>query len=247
MKQNVISNTPGGRTIARQTNHDSLLVERMIKTIIFDFGRVISEQKPPSLFSSYEEDLGLQPDTINSIMFDSQAWQDALLGRKTFEEFWQAIGPLLGLKTPEAIEAFHRRYHGDEAINTGLLRLLHRLHGRFKLAILSNSPPGLLEWLVDWKIHHLFDVVFCSGDEGIVKPDPAAFQIILQRLDVEPEEAVFIDDTIDHVLAARMHGLRGIRFTTAQSLEQELGLLLESEGDGNEKTNGSASKGNDQT
>jgi HAD superfamily hydrolase (TIGR01509 family) len=247
MKQNVISKTPGGQAIAQQTNHDSLLVGRMIKAIIFDFGRVISEQKPQSLFRSYEEDLGLQPDTINSIMFDSQAWHDALLGRKTFEEFWHAIGPLLGLNTPEAIEAFHRRYHGDEAINTGLLHLLHRLHGRFKMAMLSNSPPGLFQWLVDWKIHHLFDVVFCSGDEGIVKPDPAAFQIVLQRLDVEPEEAVFIDDTIDHVLAARMHGLRGIRFTTTESLEVELGLLLESEGDGYWKANGSAFKRNDQT
>ena len=59
----------------------------MIKAIIFDFGRVISAQKPPSLFANYEQDLGLEPGTINTIMFDSQAWQEALIGRKTEDEF----------------------------------------------------------------------------------------------------------------------------------------------------------------
>ena len=69
----------------------------MIKAVIFDFGRVISAQKPQSLFRRYEVDLGLEPDTINAIMFDSPAWQDALLGRQTETQFWDAIGPELGL------------------------------------------------------------------------------------------------------------------------------------------------------
>jgi len=206
----------------------------MIRAIIFDFGRVISAQKPPSLFRRYEEDLGLQPDTLNTIMFDGQVWRDALLGRKTTQEFWHAIGPELGLNSPDAIDAFRCRYHGDEAINLGVVHLLRQLHGRFKMALLSNSPPGLVQWLVDWEIHDLFDSVFCSGDEGLAKPDPAAFQMILQRLDVKPEEAVFIDDTIDHVLVARRLGLRGILFTTAEDLARQLEDLLKGEGDGTE-------------
>jgi epoxide hydrolase-like predicted phosphatase len=206
----------------------------MIRAIIIDFGRVISAQKPPSLFRRYEEDLGLKPDTINTIMFDSQAWQDALLGRKTTEEFWQTIGPKLGLNSSDAIDAFHRRYHGDEAMNPGVVDLLRQLHGRFKMAILSNSPPGLAQWLVDWEVHDLFDSIFCSGDEGFAKPDPAAFQMILQRLDVKPEEAIFIDDTIDHVLIARRLGLRGILFTTAEDLARQLKDVLAGENDGRE-------------
>jgi hypothetical protein len=58
----------------------------MIRAIIFDFGRVISAQKPPSLFRRYEKELGLAPGTLNPIMFRSQVWQEALLGRKTAEE-----------------------------------------------------------------------------------------------------------------------------------------------------------------
>jgi epoxide hydrolase-like predicted phosphatase len=198
----------------------------MIKAIIFDFGRVITAQKPLSLFRSYEEELGLDPDTINSIMFDSQAWQDTLLGRKTTEEFWHLIGPELGLKTADEVNRFRRRYHADETINEAVLDLIRKLHGRYKLAILSNSPPDLTRWLVDWEMRDLFEVVFCSGDEGMIKPDPAAFKLTLERLGVEPGEAVFIDDTPEHVEAARKLGIQGIIFTTAAVLKDDLKKIL---------------------
>ena len=199
----------------------------MIRAIIFDFGRVISAQKPPDLFARYENDLNLAPDTINAIMFDSDAWDDALLGRKTAQEFWHAIGPELGLTKGEDIDEFRRRYHADEAINPGVAELIHFLHGGYKLAVLSNSPPGLVYWLREWNMDHLFDVVFCSGDEGVVKPDPAAFEMTLGRLGVEPDEAVFIDDTLEHVMAAEALGIYGICFTTAEVLRDRLSALLE--------------------
>lgn len=198
----------------------------MIKAIIFDFGRVISAQKPASLFRRYEEDLGLPPNTLNTIMFGSPDWQKVLLGSKTIEEFWYAVGPKLGLNSRDEIDGFRRRYRSDEAVNTGVLELIRKLHDRYKLAVLSNSPPGLTQWLVDWKMLDLFDTVFCSGDEGVVKPDAAAFEITLERLGVESNEAVFIDDTMEHVEASRKMGLQGILFTTAEELDKELGYLL---------------------
>ena len=198
----------------------------MIKAIIFDFGRVISAQKPASLFRRYEEELDLLPGTLNSIMFGSLDWEEVLLGRKTTEEFWYAIGPKLGLSTAEQIDAFRSRYRADEAINEGVLSLIRELHGHYKLAVLSNSPPGLAQWLDDWQMLEFFEVLFCSGEEGVVKPEPAAFNITLERLGVEPNEAVFIDDTLEHVKAAQKLGLHAIHFTTAEALEDELSKLL---------------------
>jgi FMN phosphatase YigB (HAD superfamily) len=92
------------------------------------------------------------------------------------------------------------------------------LHGCCKLAVLSNSPSGLATWLATWRILQLFDVVFCSGDERCAKPDPAAFEATLERLGVKPEEAVFIDDTIEHVRVARVLGMHGILFRCADRL-----------------------------
>ena len=200
----------------------------MIKAIIFDFGRVISAQKPMSLFRGYEEKLGIEPGTLNPIMFGSQAWEDALVGRKTSEEFWLAIGPQLNLHTPEAMADFRQQYRSDEALNEGVAALVRRLHadGRYKLAVLSNSPPGLSHWLEEWGLLGCFEVVFCSGDEGVKKPDAAAFEITLERLSVAPEEAVFIDDTAGHINAARSLGIHGVLFTTAEALEGELSALL---------------------
>ena len=198
----------------------------MIKAVIFDFGRVISSQKPRSLFRSYEADLGLAPDTINPIMFDSQAWQDTLIGRMTTEEFWYAIGPEIGLESRTQIDAFRQRYYADESINRGVLNLIRRLHSHFKLAVLSNSPPDLAAWLSSWGILHFFDVVFCSGDEGLVKPDPAVYTSTLKRLGVRPQEAVFIDDTSEHVKAAQKLGLHGIVFTDVEKLTLILNDLL---------------------
>lgn len=197
-----------------------------IKAVIFDFGRVISSQKPVSLFRAYEDDLGLAPATINDIMFESQAWREAMVGRLSITEFWQKIGPELGLEAIEKIEDFRRRYHADESIDRGVLNLIRQLHGRYKLAVLSNNPPGLADWLSDWGILDLFDTVYCSGDEGRVKPDPAAYNSTLDRLGVRPWESVFIDDTIGHVEAAQSLGLYGIRFKNAKQLERDLKRIL---------------------
>ena len=197
-----------------------------IKAVIFDFGRVISAQKPDSLFRAYETELGLAPDTINQIMFDSQAWQDSLVGIITAKQFWHLIGPDLGLDSREKIDAFRIRYHADELINEGVLNLIQKLHGRYKLAVLSNNPPGLTKWLFDWGICHLFDVVFCSGDEGVIKPNLEAYNSTLNRLNVSPHEAVFIDDTIGHVKAAQSMGIHGLLFKNAEKLDRELAELL---------------------
>lgn len=198
----------------------------MIKAIIFDFGRVISAPKPPSLFRDYEEELGLAPGALNRIMFGSDAWEKVLVGHITADDYWCEIGPALGLRTSDEIDSFRRRYFADEAINAGVLDLIRQLHGRYKLAVLSNSLPGLARWLAGWEILDLFDVVICSGDEGLAKPDPAIFELTLTRLGMAPEEAVFIDDNPAHVETAQALGLRGIHFTTAEALASELDNLL---------------------
>ena len=198
----------------------------MIKAMIFDFGLVISAPRPAACFRAYEQDLGIAEGSINRIMFDSPAWQDALVGRLTMRGFWSAVGPSLGLTTQRQIDAFRRRYYLDEAANADVLNLIRSLQGHYGLAVLSNHPPGLDQWLSDWGIRDLFDVVYCSGDEGRVKPDPVVYHATLGRLGVRPGQAAFIDDTSGHVTAARSLGIYGLLFKDARQLERDLGVLL---------------------
>jgi len=194
----------------------------MIKALLFDFGRVISAQKPKSLFEQYESELNLLPGHINSIMFESPFWEKALVGEIDMPAYWQAIGPYLNLCNPSAVQAFQKRYYLDEKINPDIFELLKLLINRYQLAIVSNHPPGLKNWLKKWDIHWLFEQVVSSGDEGVVKPDPAIFFMALDRLGVTAPEAVFIDDTAEHVMAAEELGMRALLFTTAEKLRHEL-------------------------
>lgn len=198
----------------------------MIKALIFDFGRVISAAKPLALFHHYEDELGLERDTINRLMFESDQWRLALVGKMTMAQFWQAIGPSLNLRSESAVNQFQNRYYAAEQINVELLQLLQELHSSYQLAILSNHPSGLQAWLADWDLHGLFEVVFCSGDEGIAKPDSRAYTITLERLGVRAGEAVFIDDTPGHVEAARALGLHGLVFSDCATLISDLYLLM---------------------
>ncbi len=101
----------------------------MIKAILFDFGLVISTPRPAACFRAYERDLGIARGSINRIMFDGPPWQDALIGRLTMQTYWRAIGPSLGLTRQRQIDAFQRRYYGDESVNPDVLNLIRSLHG----------------------------------------------------------------------------------------------------------------------
>ena len=73
-----------------------------------------------------------------------------------------------------------------------------------------------------------FRDIIVSGDEKLIKPDAAIYELALKRFGLAPGEAVFIDDVPANAEAATRAGIPGIRFTDAESLRAELvelGLL----------------------
>jgi 2-haloacid dehalogenase len=75
------------------------------------------------------------------------------------------------------------------------------------------------EWL-SW-----FAGIVVSGKERVVKPDPRIFRILFERYDVEPADAVYIDDVQHNVEAAAELGLRGLHFTSPEQLRDDLAAL----------------------
>lgn len=74
---------------------------------------------------------------------------------------------------------------------------------------------------------HFRDIVV-SGDERLVKPDPAIFELAKRRFDVGPGEALFIDDRADNIAAGEAAGFVGHLFEGAAGLRarlETLGLL----------------------
>ena len=71
-------------------------------------------------------------------------------------------------------------------------------------------------------IFDLFGDIIVSGVEKLVKPDPAIYALGLQRFGLQPDEAVFVDDNLANVEAARASGFAGHHFTDAPALRKEL-------------------------
>jgi 2-haloacid dehalogenase len=73
-----------------------------------------------------------------------------------------------------------------------------------------------------------FDGSVVSGFEGVVKPDPKIFELLLSRFDLRPSSTLVIDDSVANVEAARRLGMRAVRFRSPARLREELvrvGLL----------------------
>jgi HAD superfamily hydrolase (TIGR01509 family) len=104
-----------------------------------------------------------------------------------------------------------------------VVRDLHAAGDR--LLVLSNMPSEVWAPLTerfDW--FELFDGAVISGDEKIVKPDPAIYRILVDRYGVDPGSTAFVDDRPENVEAAAALGFDAILFTDAASLRRSLGL-----------------------
>ena len=61
-----------------------------------------------------------------------------------------------------------------------------------------------------------------SGDEKLLKPDPAIYQILLKRQNLQAEDCVFIDDSKANVAAAAALGFHALHFTTPEAFAGDL-------------------------
>jgi 2-haloacid dehalogenase len=73
-----------------------------------------------------------------------------------------------------------------------------------------------------------FRDIIVSGDEKLIKPDPAIYALALERFGLKGPDAVFVDDNPDNVDGAERAGLRAVLFTGAPALRakfRDIGLL----------------------
>jgi 2-haloacid dehalogenase len=67
-----------------------------------------------------------------------------------------------------------------------------------------------------------FDGIVVSGEERIVKPDPAIYRLLLDRYELSPADCLFIDDSLKNVLGARAVGMHAHHFESINGLRSEL-------------------------
>jgi 2-haloacid dehalogenase len=67
-----------------------------------------------------------------------------------------------------------------------------------------------------------FDGMVISGHEGVIKPDPAIYELLCERYAIEPTDAVFIDDNESNIEAADRLGFHTVLFTNPDDLSTRL-------------------------
>ncbi len=201
-----------------------------IKAVIFDFGGVLVRTEDTGPRAA----LGLRFDKtyteMDKIVFGNQSSKKAGHGEITAQTHMQNVMGTLNLpETDEAIQKFYGEFFGGDEVDYEIIDYLRSLRSDspYTTALLSNAWDDLRDLLINrWGIDDAFDEIFISAEMGIAKPDERIYKIVLKKLSIAPEEAVFVDDFIENIEAARKLGMHGIHFQDANVAMAELKILL---------------------
>jgi FMN phosphatase YigB (HAD superfamily) len=200
----------------------------MIKAIIWDLGGVLVKMLDFTPHRYWEERLGLQRGQLARIVFDSPLGQQALIGQITAKDFWLGVGKRLGLP-PEGAARLRGDFYQAGLWDTSLLTLIQSLKPQFKMGIISGAMSDARELVQAHGDAGLFDVMVFSAEEGIQKPDPVIYQRTLSRLQVDAQEAIFIDDWLKSVEGAQSVGLHGIHYVAGVDVKKEIERIIQQE------------------
>ena len=197
----------------------------MIKAIIFDVGGVLIRTEARTSRANLETRLGLAPGMSEVLVFNGPMGIQAQSGLITSQALWASVQEELKLDAA-GLTAFRTEFFGGDRLDTELLALVRRLHGKYQTAIISNAMDDLLEIIThQYPLADAFDLIVGSAYQKVMKPAPEIFLWTLAQLGREANEAVFIDDFAHNIEGARAVGLAAIHYRAGMDLAAELSAL----------------------
>lgn len=188
----------------------------MIKAIIFDcFGVLVGR----GFEETYRTAGG---DPVADREFIADCLGQTNLGVISQADFNAAMANKLDITQERWQEVLHQ----VEQPNMALLAYAKELRGQYKLAVLSNANRGLIEYIESIGGENCFDDVIVSAEVGLIKPDPAMYQYAAERLGVEPQECVFVDDRQALLDPAKALGMKTILYKDFEQAKAELEAVL---------------------
>ncbi|MDE5835640.1 MAG: HAD family phosphatase [Paramuribaculum sp.] len=188
----------------------------MIKNLLFDLGGVIMNIDRNHCMEAFKK-LGME-NTDNFLGEYSQTgpFGDLESGKISVAEFHQALRPLL----PEDVTDEQM----DEAFSDFLLGIpeyrlnaLKELRKKYKVYILSNTNPIMWNNRIasefakqGGNLSTYTDGAITSFEEKVMKPDARIFEAACSKLNIKPEETVFLDDSEANTKAAAALGFETI-------------------------------------
>ena len=190
--------------------------------IIFDLGAVLIDWNPRHLYRTLFDDEEAMEVFLRDVC--SPAWnaeQDR--GRS-----WQEAVDLLIPQHPghrDLIQAYKDRW--GEMLKgpiQGTVDILKRLDDKgYELHALTNWSAETFPIARErYEFLERFRTILVSGEERLIKPDPAIFELMLKRIGHPAACCIFIDDSEKNISAAKELGFDAIHFSAPTALQAEL-------------------------
>jgi epoxide hydrolase-like predicted phosphatase len=232
LKSNKVSLTENNSTIFSE-----LSVRRFylgIQAVIFDFGGVLYHLPDHTWIRRWKGVLNLKDEsalmTIISVPHESRLLMDVLVGKLPEVEMWDQFARDFRIG-PELMQRIRKGFMSKRRLNKQLVHFLGGLREKYKTAILSNAGSDARKMFTDvYKFQHIVDEMIISAEERVAKPDLRIYEITVDRLDIQPHEALFVDDFQENVEAALNYGMQAILFKNNDQVIDDINCLLQEVG-----------------
>jgi epoxide hydrolase-like predicted phosphatase len=198
-----------------------------IRAVVFDIGGVLELTPRTGWEHRWASELDLPLDEFER-RIDS-LWAPGQIGGSPLAVIERRTAEALSLDAAQLdrlMDDIWAEYLGT--LNEELAIFFAGLRPRYRTGILSNSLVGAREReRAAYGLEDLCDVLVYSHEEGMAKPDPRFYRLVCDRLEVGPEEAVFLDDTPECVEGARTVGMHAVQFIANDRALEELARIME--------------------
>lgn len=199
-----------------------------IRAVLFDLGGVIVRTEYQAPRQHLAESLGMDYDDIDKIVFgggNNGSAARATLGEISEDEHWLNVMKILKQPVSEC-ERIRTEFFAGDIIDHTILDYLRSIRPKYKTGLISNAWSGLRNYILHEKFEDAFDTMIISSEVATAKPSEKIFHIALKKLEVSPNEVVFVDDFIENIEACQKVGMHGIHFRDVESAMKQLKALL---------------------
>jgi putative hydrolase of the HAD superfamily len=189
----------------------------VITVVLFDLDGVVRHFDQRNVVN-IEKRYGIEAGAIERFAFRSPLIEDVTTGRISRDEWVQRIAAHLG-NHEAAVKWARQPFDSDAALLT-LADALRALG--LRTAILTNGTDTIPAETAELGLDAHFDTIFNSATIGYAKPDPRAFQHVLDSMSVDGSSVFFTDDSATKLAGAAALGITTHHYTDVARLKLAL-------------------------
>ena len=198
-----------------------------IKLVAFDLGNVLCTVDETTASKKLSELSDKPWEDVHEIVFSPIRKLQFESGEMSFDE--PAVQAISNLGIDMPLNEFTDLYDSVLIPSESMFPLVERIADTYRLALVSNTSEP------HWKSAERFlpfssslDPIIVSYEVGVMKPEPAFYDALLERSGVPTANILFVDDLVANIEGAEAAGMIGHQFTSKRNLEialAELGII----------------------